>query len=296
MRSLLAAFLFAVTGSFPTAVAEIILHDDTGQRLVFEAPVQRVVTLAPHLAEQVFDVGAGEQLVGTVEWSNKPAAAQAVPRVGDSFRVDAERIIALQPDIVLAWGGGTPSSVIEQLRALDLPVAVLSPTDLPSIARHMQWLGALTGQMSEAEKKSRRYLELLSKLRTQYSQRRPVRVFYQISSQPIFTVGAGHTISEMIEVCGGRNIFADLDSRAHSVSREAVISRDPEAIVVGLYEGSENDREQWQRWETMTATRAGNLLGIDAEKIARSTASILEGGRELCAALELARQNLRHAR
>jgi len=275
------------------AEAEIVLLDDSGQRLVFTQPVRRIVTLAPHLAEQVFDVGAGDYLVGTVEWSNKPAAARDVPRIGDSFRVDAERIVALQPDVVLAWGGGTPQNTIERLRALDLQVAVLAPENLASIPQHMRWLGALTGNGAQAEKASRAFSEGLARLRQEYADHEPVRVFYQISSQPIFTVGAGHTISELIDLCGARNIFSDLDARAHPVSREAVLGRDPEVIVAGRYAGSEDELAGWHRWEDLTATRAGNLLSIDAETVARPTIGILAGGRELCEALDSARRNLR---
>lgn len=291
MRRFAAALVAVVF--FPLAHAGITLVDDAGQQHVFAQPVQRIVTLAPHLAEQVFEVGAGERLVGTVEWSNKPVAARDVPRIGDSFRVDAERIVALQPDIVLAWGGGTPQNTIERLRALQLHVAVLDPRDLESIPRHLEWLGKLTGNDGQAESVARAFRARLEAISDEFADAEPIRVFYQISSQPIFTVGAGHTISEMIELCGGNNIFSDLDARAHSVSREAVISRDPQVIIVGRYEGSEDERGDWRRWKNLTATRTNNLLLIDAETVARPAVGILDGARELCTALDSARENLR---
>lgn len=277
---------------FPFAHADTTLVDDAGEQHVFAQPAQRIVTLAPHLAEQIFEIGAGDRLVGTVEWSNKPAAARDVPRVGDSFRVDAERIVALQPDVILAWGGGTPRNTIERLRALNLPVAVLEPRDLASIPRHLEWLGKLTGRIKHSEKIAGDFRKRLEAISNEYADAEPIRVFYQISSQPIFTVGAGHTISELIELCGGNNIFSDLDSRAHSVSREAVLSRDPEVIVVGRYEGSDDERADWRRWKNLTATRANNLLLIDAESVARPAVGILDGARELCTTLDIARANL----
>lgn len=276
----------------PIAFCEITLLDDAGEQHVFAEPVQRIVTLAPHLAEQVFEIGAGDRLVGTVEWSNKPTAAREVPRVGDSFRVDAERIVALQPDVILAWGGGTPRNTIERLRALNLPVAVLEPRDLESIPRHLEWLGRLTGNVEQSSEVARKFREQVETISNKYANAESIRVFYQISSQPIFTVGAGHTISELIELCGGDNIFSDLDARAHSVSREAVISRDPEVIIVGRYEGSEDERGDWRHWKNLTATRAENLLLIDAEAVARPAVGILQGARELCDALDIARANL----
>lgn len=277
----------------PLMADSVELVDDSGQQLVFTTPPRRIVTLAPHLAEQVFDVGAGDRLVGTVEWSNKPDAARNVPRIGDSFRIDAERIVALQPDVILAWGGGTPAGTIERLRALQLPVAVLTPENLASIPRHLRWLGKLTGKIARAEKKATTFEAELDRLERQYANSETLDVFYQISAEPLFTVGAGHTISELVAVCGGKNIFLDLDSRAHSVSREAVLGRNPQAIVAGRYEGSDDELAGWLRWKDLAATRAGNLLSIDAETVARPTAGIIEGGRALCEALDVARENLR---
>lgn len=292
LSHLVAATLAVVCG-FASGSDRAVLRDDNNAILQLSLPVSRIVTLAPHLAELVFDVGAGERLIGTVEWSNNPPAAQAVPRIGDGFRVDAERVLALQPDVVLAWGGGTPASTIEQLRALNLQVAVLTPSDLASVPRHLRWLGRLTGNAETAEAKARKFEMALQTLRAEYSDRQPVDVFYQISGQPLFTVGAEHTISELIGLCGGRNIFSDLDRRAHAVSREAVIMRDPDVIVAGQYTGSGDELSAWRRWDTLTATRAGNLFNIDAERVARPATGLADGGRELCETLDEARANLR---
>src|SRR5690606_22402891 len=152
--------------------------------------------------------------VGTVEWSDHPPAARDVPRVGDGFRIDAERVVAMRPQLVIAWGGGTPQASIEQLRDLGIPVAVLTPRDLASIPRHIEWLGHATGRITHARELAERFRADLRALRATYAQRAPVRVFYQIQVQPLFTVGAGHTITELIEICGGRNVFDDLDARA----------------------------------------------------------------------------------
>lgn len=273
----------------PVSHAAVQAVDDSGVSIVLDAPAQRVITLAPHLAEMMFEIGAGAQLVGTVEWSDYPAAARQVPRIGDGFRVDAERVVALQPDVVIAWGGGTPASTIEQLRAMNLPVAVLAPENLESIPGQLEWLGRLTGHIDAAKRESGEFRARLAALRARWIDRSPVRVFYQVSGQPLFTVGRGHTIDELIGICGGENIFSDLDSRAHAVSREAVIARNPEAILAGRYAGSDEALEQWEKWHDLAATRWHNLFSIDAERIARPSARILDGGTELCETLDKAR-------
>ncbi|HEX6928812.1 MAG TPA: cobalamin-binding protein [Gammaproteobacteria bacterium] len=276
-----------------TVQAGVVLEDDAGQVFRFEKPAERIITLAPHLAELVFMAGAGETLVGTVEWSDHPPAAKAVPRIGDSFRIDVERVIALQPDAVLAWGGGTPQHTIDRLRELGLPVAVLAPEDLASIPVQLEWVGKLTGNEQATARKAEAFRHGLRQLRETFADEDVLRVFYQISGQPLFTIGKGHTITELIEICGGENIFSDLDARAHSVSREAVITRNPDVIVAGRYAGSGGELSDWRRWENLAATRQGNLFSIDAERIARPTPGILEGGRELCEALERARENIK---
>lgn len=297
MRNFSCASLFLLALSVPVAGAAtraaIIVTDDTGSTLTFSEPVERIVTLAPHLAEMVFDVGAGESLVGTVAWSDFPPAAKAVPRVGDSYRIDAERIIALRPDVVLAWGGGTPRNTIERLRALDIPVAVLTPRDLASIPGHLEWLGVITGKEAVAERQAQKFREDLRQLHDEFAQQKPLRVFFQVSADPLFTVGGGHTISELIATCGGENIFSDLDSGAHSVGREAVITRNPQVVIAGHYAGGVEELSGWRQWENLAATKHDNLFSINAERLARPTMGILEGGRELCETLQKARENLK---
>ncbi|HEX6928313.1 MAG TPA: cobalamin-binding protein [Gammaproteobacteria bacterium] len=291
LRAGLLALALALT--LPVAHAEIVVTDDAGNTLTFAEPAKRIITLAPHLAEMVFDVGAGDRLAGTVEWSDFPPAAKRVPRIGDSFRIDVERIIALRPDVVLAWGGGTPVSTIERLRGLGIPVAVLTPADLASIPRHLEWVGRITGKEDVAEQRARQFRENLRKLRARHAGREPLQVFFQVSAEPLFTVGGAHTISELIQACGGKNIFSALGPGAHAVSHEAVLARNPEVIIAGHYAGSGEALSAWRRWKNLAATRHGNLYSIDAERLSRPTLGILEGGRALCETLERARENVR---
>lgn len=291
MRKVLLAGLLVLAAPSLSA-GERMLEDDTGVVLRLSAPVDRVVALAPHLAELMFDIGAGDLLAGTVEWSDHPPAAKAVPRIGDSFRIDFERVLALEPDVVLAWGGGTPLNTIDRLRDLGVPVAVLTPSDLASIPRHLEWLGRLTAHEATAMEQAAAFRTALDALRREFAQADRIRVFYQVSDQPLFTVGHGHTISELIAICGGENIFSDLDARAHAVSREAVVARDPEAIIAGRYAGNESGLARWREWGLLAAVRAGNLFSIDADRVARPTSGILRGGQELCTTFERARRNL----
>lgn len=273
-------------------VQAVDLVDDEGTQIRITSDHPTVVTLAPHLAELVFAINADEQLVGTVEWSNFPDAARDVPRIGDAFRIDFERVLGMQPDLVLAWGGGTPRGVIARLRELGLSVAVLTPDNLESVSRHVKWLGKALDRNVVAEKVAEAYREEITGLRARYADRPAVTVFYQISSQPLFTINGDHVISEVINLCGGRNVFADQDTLAPAVTLEAVLGRDPEVIVMGLPESGKQKVDRWRKWPELSAVRYDNLVHVDAEVLARATPRLARGAHELCEQLEGARGRL----
>lgn len=277
----------------PTDAGDVAITDDRGTRIELKQPARRVITLAPHLAEMMFEIGAGERIVGTVEWSNYPSAATQIPRIGDGFRIDAERVVAMRPDLVLAWGGGTPRNVIEQLEHFGLPVAVMTPRNLGDIPKHIEWLGELAGHRAAASEAARTYRESLVRFRDRFADEQALDVLYQINDPLIFTIGGEHTITEVIETCGGRNIFADLPGGAHAVDREAVLARDPDVILVGAHDEALHDAADWSRWPRMSAVRNANVFRVDAEIVARAAPRILQGVEEVCAFLEQARQNLR---
>ena len=258
--------------------------------LVLTAPAQRIVALAPDLSELVFDVGAGDALKGVVEYSDYPAAVKQLPHVGDAFHVDMEKLLALKPDLVLVWQGGTPRPLIEKLRALKLNVLAIGTHELLDIASNLETLGIVTGHADTGQLAAQDFRTRLGALRHRYADQAPLRVFYEISAQPLFTVGGGQSISRLIEVCGGRNIFADLTDLAPTVSLEAVLTRDPQVIATGNGEGDEQQRfKDWQRWPDLAAVKGGNFVVLDDDWISRSTPRLLDAGKQLCEALQKVR-------
>ena len=258
------------------------------QPLVAPAPAQRIVTLAPHLAELVFEAGAGDRLVGTVAWTDYPPAAAALPHVGDAFRIDLEALAALQPDLVLGWRGGNPDYLLEQLAQRGYRVVAMEPSTLDDIARHLLEIGELAGTEAAAREAAAIYRVDLYALRNAQAGKPELRVFYQVSWRPLYTVGGRQLISEIIALCGGRNVFADLGELAPAVAMEAVMARDPEVILTA--EGQGADLDEWRRWPAISAVAHGHLYTVDGDLVARPSPRILEGTRQVCAALDLARQ------
>jgi iron complex transport system substrate-binding protein len=259
-----------------------------------DGPAMRIVALSPHLAELAFTAGAGERLVGVVEYSDFPAAARALPRVGDAYRLDYEAVVALAPDLVLAWQSGTPADVRGRLRDMGFRVVALDATGLDDLAMQVRRIGVLAGTEAVADAAAARYTERLRELRDRYRDAAAIDVFYQVSAQPLFTVSGRHVISEAIAVCGGRNVFADIEGLSPAVSLESVIVAKPGAIVAGddvaAGDPAGDLRAQWARWTSIPAVRNGDLFVVDADLMHRHTTRILDAVEKLCANLEETRR------
>jgi iron complex transport system substrate-binding protein len=249
----------------------------------------RIVSLSPHITELVFAAGAGEYLVGVVEYSDYPPAAADLPRVGDAFRVDFEVISLLQPDLVLSWKSGNPVEIVERIRALGYRVVETEPQGLESVAAQLQLIGELAGTSSFADQAAATLRKRITELGRNSAEREPLSVFWQISADPYFTVTERHIINEIIELCGGQNIFADVSGVAPTVTLEAVLAEQPDVIIASVAPADAAWKEGWQRWAQLPAVQQNHLYGVDPDLISRAGPRIVDGAEQVCAALEDAR-------
>ena len=254
----------------------------------FTAPVERMVSLAPNLTELAFAAGAGARVVGTVEFSDEPEAARKIPRVGDAFRVDAERILAMKPDLVLAWASGTPKPTIERLRALGLNVREFATQRVADVPRVVRELGELADTQSVAAMEAARFEREIAALRAAHEQRRAIRVFLQVSTRPLYTVNGNQLMSELVQLCGGRNVFADLNQLAPQITLESVIARNPE-VIVSTDDADAHALDEWRKWPQLHAVRTNNLYTLPANDLTRATTRLSAGAAQLCKVLETAR-------
>ncbi len=249
----------------------------------------RIVTLAPNLAELVFAAGAGDALAGVSAYSDYPPAVRGLPLVGDAFMVDQEQLALLQPDLLLAWQSGTPSHVIDELRGLGYQVEVLETRSLDDVAGSLRRIGELTGHGNSAEAAASAYTRALQDIERKYSGLDNLRVFYQVSARPLYTINGDHFVSELIELCGGSNVFADLDELAPAIDVEAVVSRDPEVMLASTDAGM-NAFAEWMRWPQIAANRYDNHFLMPADEIGRATPRLVRAARAVCDALIVARE------
>ncbi|TNF38120.1 MAG: cobalamin-binding protein [Gammaproteobacteria bacterium] len=286
MRILIAFISMLLPG---IAYAEINVVDDVGRTIVLEKPAQRIISLAPHATELLYVAGGDKQILAAVDFSDYPEQAQQLPRVGSYEKLDIEAILALQPDLVIAWQSGNPREQFQHLIQLGLNVFITEARRFEDVAENIRKFGVLLDTQAIANQQANDYLRELQQLRRDYQGRTAVRVFYQVWNEPLFTVNGEHLINKVIELCGGTNVFADLPVLAPRISVEAVIEKDPEVIIAGLNEQRHDWLGNWQKWTGMKAVKNGHVYGVNADLIVRHTPRIVQGARRMCEQIDKVR-------
>ncbi len=284
----------AVLLSAITADANMIeVVDDIGRTVTLKRPATRIVSLAPHITENLFAAGIGHRVIGAVNYSDYPDEARRIPRVGGYDNFDIETILSLQPDLIVAWKEGNQFQQVESLMKLGLTVFVNEPNRLEDVAADITRFGILGGSEDEARAVAEEFIAGLSRLRNEYSGLEKVTVFYQVWPNPLITVTDRQIIGNVIRLCGGSNIFAGLDMPTPQVGKEAVLTENPDIIIAsGMNEARPDWLDEWRHWSFLNAARYGNLFFINPDIIQRHTSRILLGSQQLCEILEQARKNI----
>ena len=277
---------FAVLGAVATGAHALQAGDDRGVTISLGHPAERIVTLAPHLAEIAFAAGAGAKLAGVSSFSRHPAEAERLPVVASHGRVDIERLIALRPDLVLAWQSGNSPLQVDRLERLGVRVFVTEARALADIPRIVRLVGALADSAEVAEGRARQFENEVADLRKRYAAERRVALFLEIWHRPMLTVNGAHLISDAVRICGGRNVFAAAKALTPLVSREQILDARPEAIVTGEASVA---TEAWKGLEPVSAVRNRRIYAVEPDLLHGQGPRLLEGVRALCQRLELAR-------
>jgi iron complex transport system substrate-binding protein len=290
-KTLLMAVICLVSGMLHSEVSVI---DDVGQSLVLEQPARRIVSLAPHITELLFAAGAGASVVGVSEYSDFPEQARAIPRIGGGGGLDIEAILALQPDLVIAWQSGNPAMQLQRLRSLGLALFVSEPRLIDDIPGSILKFARLAGTESVAQAQIDEFNRRYASLQQAHAASEAIDVYYQIWERPLMTVNGNHMISAVIDLCGGRNVFAALPELAPQIGVEAVLARDPQVIVVaGELADHEAALAPWRRWPQLQAVRKRHLYVLERDLLVRQTPRIMDGAEQLCAILDEVRERAR---
>lgn len=303
LTSRLAALVVALPAAWLTPAQAATYLDDAGRSVTIERPAERVITLAPNLTELVYAVGGEATLVGTVTLSNFPAAARALPRVGDYQRFDIERILTLKPDLVLAWHHGNPSRELAQLEAAGVRLYYLEPKRLDDVARALERVGDLLGHAGQGRERALALRTEIAELRRRHAAVASVSVYYQVWRNPLMTLNGRQIVSDVIALCGGRNVYADLPQLVPQLSTESVVVANPEVMLSAREDSSDSaglKRDPgdpafatWLRHPRLVAVRRNWLYTLPGDAIARQGPRIIEGARAVCAALDQVRAERR---
>ena len=293
MRRAAALVLLAAATSLAAAdPVALRLVDDGGHEVALARPAQRIVALAPHLTELVYAAGAGNQLVAVGKYSDFPPEALAKPVISDAFAVNYEALARLKADLVLVWGSGTPERIKSRLRTLGVPVYEIEVRSVAGLADTLRSIGRLAGTEAVAQARAQAVTSEWAALKSTYAGRRPVRVFFQLWDAPLMTLNGQHLISSAITACGGTNVFGELSTLTATVSWEVAVQRDPELVMTAGSPSEPAKPGRWAEFPQVSATRHGEFGRIEGDLIARSGPRFVDGARELCVAIDRARQGL----
>jgi iron complex transport system substrate-binding protein len=278
--------LVCLAHSVSLQAAPVVLTDDRGTAVRLDQPAQRIVALAPNLTEIAFAAGAGPAVVGVAAFSDYPPAAARLPVVASASGVDLEALLAVKPDLVLAWHSGNRAADVQRIESLGIPVLVTEPRRLADVPRIVRLVGHAAGTGPAAAATAQAFEAELASLQAGNRDAREVTVFYQVWERPLRTIGGPHIIDEMIRVCGGRNVFHDLKVLAPEVTLESVIAADPDVVLTA---STERGVPTWARTANLRAVREGHVYSVDATLVERATPRLAQGVAQICERLSRAR-------
>jgi len=251
-----------------------------------------VVTLSPHLVEIMYAIDAGDQIIATVDYSDFPQQAQKIQTIGNHYGLNIETILALKPDLILAWDTGNPVQQLQQLTALGIEVKSFSPQSIEELFNDIEVIGSLVGKKHKAVKVVEKISQQLALIRQQNQHKAPVSVFYEIWPKPLRTIGSEKWINGLLKVCGARNIFAHLKPGYPVVNPESVIQKNPQVIIKPTQNNKLPGPDIWHRWPELEAVDKQQIFAINADLLHRFSPRFIIGLQQLCPAIDKARNRI----
>lgn len=282
IRHLLLLLLLLPAGP---ARADLVLAGSDGVDLRLAAPARRIVTLAPHLTDTLLALGARDRLAGVIDDHERRGAharsRDGLPVVGDSAGLAYEALVALRPDLVLAWGGGTPRAWTDRLRQLGLPVLVLEARQLADIPAETELLGRASGHEEAARDQAAAQRALLARLAAAGGGGPRLRFFWQAWRQPLYSLAGDHLLSQGLALCGADNILPPGPVAAPLVSPEFVLRANPDILFFAAGDAADS-RAFWGRFPALEAVRRRQWRAVDDPRLTRPGPGMLAALLPVC--------------
>ena len=255
-----------------------------------ETTKPKIIALAPHIVEMLFDIGAGEQIIATTEYADYPLAAQKIPRIGSSMRIQLERVIELQPDVIIAWESGSPSDDLARLKQLGFKIVYSQPDSFAEVAQELRLFGKLSGHSEQAEQVANKFLIDLAEIKKQYGQKKPLTGFYEVWSRPLTTIAQDSWPQQFLEICSIKNPFETAKTSYPQVNIEQVLQHSIDIIIQPLSKKQQGgDEYNWKQWSILPAVKQQQYIILDADIVHRMTTRSLVALNDLCQQAEKSR-------
>lgn len=254
-------------------------------------PPARAISMAPHITELIFAAGAGDRIVATVSSSDYPEQARRISRIGDGMSVSVEQIVALKPDVVIAWlGSGAAQALAPMLSRQNVALVYSQPAALGDIPAEITKFGHLFGTQAVAQKAAQQLSRRLQRLQEQYSHRPLVSVFIEVGSAPLYTIGRDPLLNDALRICGAENIFAKSALAAPQVSVEALLLAQPDVVITRQTSHAQQSQriDEWSK-RHLRAARKNHVYALDPDELFRPGPRLIDATEKLCRYIEQAR-------
>lgn len=250
---------------------------------------QRVITLTPHATELAFSAGLGDKIIAVSEMSDYPQQASTLEKVANYQGIKLERILALKPDLVIAWSKNSSPREVEQLKRFGIPVYYSSISTLEDIADNLDALSQWAEDPSIGRSNAKIFREQLSAIRLVNQKKKSIFYFHQLSEVPIITVSDPYWPSAIFHICNGKNVFANSPAPYPQVGKEQVIAANPEVIFTSNHINTTT--ELWQKWPQIPAVKDKLIFNLNPDWLNRPTMRSLQAIKQVCADFDLARKS-----
>ena len=275
----------------------LLLFSVSGSELaeqVNDSKKLRIIALAPHIVENLFAIGAGDNIVGTVDYADYPSEAQSIERIGGYYGISLEKVLALKPDLVIAWKSGNQSEDLAQIERLGIKVYLSNPTTIAGVADELLTFGEFTGNIKQSQQAANAFKHKLNGIVKNQQDKKNITGFYQLWAEPMMTVSKNTWISQLIETCHVSNVFAQSVTDYPQISIENVIVTKPQVIIIPD-EKSKTPQPvvNWQKWPEVPAVKNDQFISVNADLLHRFTPRMLDGLADMCDKIDASRKQIK---
>ncbi len=288
IKTILLSSLFILIGASLSNPGALPIKDEVGREVSLLFPPKRIVSLAPNITEILFNLGLDEEIVGVSIHCNFPEKAKNRVQVGSYISLDFEKIISLNPDLIIATGAGNTRDMVDRLEKLGFKTYVIFPKNFDDILQSIGHIGQVTNREAQARviiegmrKRKQRVVELTRGLSLP-------KVFIQIGEAPMVTVGKGSFADDLIRIAGGENIAGREKELYPRFGMEEILKRSPEVIIISSMNPKGDYQKilrEWTRWKTIPAVKNGRIHLVDSDLLDRPSPRIIDGLEEIARVL-----------